>query len=73
MSAPSVFYDKNDYKLLDILEDLLNREVDHAQFKTILEPYLKPHGIKELAAAPGAAHCLCHHASPAIPEIRPGL
>ncbi|MEF2232254.1 MAG: hypothetical protein V3571_15075 [Pseudodesulfovibrio sp.] len=52
MSLPSLYYDKNDYKLLDILNDLMNRGVDRSHFKTILEPYLRPHGIKELAAEP---------------------
>jgi len=49
---PSLYYDKNDYKLLEILNDLMNRGVDRSHFKTILEPYLRPHGIKELAAEP---------------------
>ncbi|MGE4195331.1 MAG: hypothetical protein AB7E51_18255 [Pseudodesulfovibrio sp.] len=59
---PGLYYDKNDYKLLEILEDLLNRGVDRAQFKTLLEPYLKPHGIKELAADRGLriAYAIMH-------------
>ena len=52
MPLPSIYYDKNDYKLLEILNDLINRGVDRSHFKTILEPYLRPHGIKELAAEP---------------------
>ncbi|MDD3310738.1 hypothetical protein [Pseudodesulfovibrio sp.] len=53
MTLPSLYYDKNDHKLLEILNDLTNRGVDRSHFKTILEPYLRPHGIKELAAEPG--------------------
>ena len=59
---PSLYYDKNDYKLLEIVENVLNRGVDRAQFKTLLEPYLKPHGIKELAADKGLriAYAIMH-------------
>ncbi|WP_419786839.1 hypothetical protein [Pseudodesulfovibrio sp.] len=53
MTSPSLYYDKNDHKLLEILNDLLNRGMDRSHFKTILDPYLRPHGIKELAAEPG--------------------
>ncbi len=53
MPPHSIYYDNNDYKLLEILNDLMNREVDRSRFKTILAPYLRPHGIKELAADPG--------------------
>jgi len=53
VTLPSLYYDKNDHKLLEILNDLMNRGVDRSHFKTILEPYLRPHGIKELAAEPG--------------------
>ena len=53
MSCKSLYYDANDYKLLEILNDLMQRGVDRSHFKTILEPYLRPHGIKELAADPG--------------------
>ncbi|WP_071544404.1 hypothetical protein [Pseudodesulfovibrio hydrargyri] len=40
----------------------MNRGVDRAQFKTLLEPYLKPHGIKELAADRGLriAYAIMH-------------
>ena len=59
---PSLYYDKNDHKLLEIVEDVLNRGVDKTQFKTLLEPYLKPHGIKELAADRGLriAYAIMH-------------
>lgn len=53
MPFRSLYYDANDYKLLEILNDLMQRGVDRSHFKTILEPYLRPHGIKELAADPG--------------------
>jgi hypothetical protein len=59
---PSLYYDKNDHKLLEIVEDVLSRGVDRTQFKTLLEPYLKPHGIKELAADRGLriAYAIMH-------------
>ena len=62
MSLSSLYYDANDYKLLEILNDLMTRGVDRAHFKTILEPYLRPHGIKELAADPGLriAYAIMH-------------
>ncbi|QGY40310.1 hypothetical protein GM415_09290 [Pseudodesulfovibrio cashew] len=53
MSLPSLYYDENDYRLLEILGDVFNRGVDRSHFKTILMPYLRPHGIKELAADRG--------------------
>jgi len=43
-------YDKDDFKLLEMLNELLSRGVNRAQFENILDPSLKPHGIKELAA-----------------------
>jgi len=49
----SLYYDENDHKLLEILNDLMQRGVDRSNLKTLLEPYLRPHGIKELAADPG--------------------
>ncbi|MBG0788931.1 MAG: hypothetical protein H0S80_00365 [Desulfovibrionaceae bacterium] len=62
MSPSSLYYDANDYKLLEILNDLIQRGVDRSHFKTILEPYLRPHGIKELAADPGLriAYAIMH-------------
>lgn len=48
-----IFFDSNDYRLLEILNDVLAREVDRGQLKTLLTPYLRPHGIKELAASSG--------------------
>ncbi len=62
MSVHSLYYDAKDYKLLDILNDLMQRGVDRQHFKTILEPYLQPHGIKELAADPGLriAYAIVH-------------
>ena len=53
MPKQRLFYDKNDFRLLDVLNAVLDRELDHAQLKTLLTPYLRPHGIKELAASRG--------------------
>lgn len=49
----TLFFDANDYRLLELLNEVLNKEVDSAQFKTLLTPYLRPHGIKELSVSPG--------------------
>ncbi|MBI9078920.1 MAG: hypothetical protein JEY79_04170 [Pseudodesulfovibrio sp.] len=51
MPKHHLYYDKNDYKLIEILNDVLTRKLDHSHFKTLLTPYLRPHGIKELAAS----------------------
>lgn len=48
-----VFFDRNDYKLVELFNDILSRKEDQARFRSLLSPYLKPHGIKELAAPYG--------------------
>lgn len=62
MPLRKLYFDKNDYRLLDILNDVIDRKLDHAQFKTLLTPYLRPHGIKELAAPQGLriAYAIVH-------------
>ncbi|WP_034633213.1 hypothetical protein [Maridesulfovibrio bastinii] len=49
----TLFFDANDYRLLELLNDALNSDLDSGQVETLLTPYLRPHGIKELAASSG--------------------
>jgi hypothetical protein len=62
LPQPHIYFDESDHKLLEVLNDVLDRKVDHAQFKTLLTPYLRPHGIKELAASRGLriAYAIVH-------------
>lgn len=50
---PRFFFDKNDYILLNIVNDVLNRDEKHKHVKNLLTPYLHPHGIKEMTASQG--------------------
>lgn len=54
-SAPisPLYFDKRDYNLLSIVNDVLDRDTPHWDLKKLLAPYLHPHGIKELAASRG--------------------
>lgn len=45
------FFDQNDYILLNIVNDVLNRDEAHKHIKNLLIPYLHPHGIKEMTAS----------------------
>ncbi|MBU0943658.1 MAG: hypothetical protein KJ804_07455 [Proteobacteria bacterium] len=45
------FFDPNDYVLLNIVNDVLNRDASHKHIKNLLIPYLHPHGIKEMTAS----------------------
>jgi hypothetical protein len=45
------FFDPNDYVLLNIVNDVLNRDEGHKHIKNLLIPYLHPHGIKEMTAS----------------------
>ncbi|MFZ5797486.1 MAG: hypothetical protein ACYCYR_03760 [Desulfobulbaceae bacterium] len=47
------YFDENDYVLLNIVNDVLNRDESHKLVKNLLTPYLHPHGIKEMAATMG--------------------
>ncbi|SDB39411.1 hypothetical protein SAMN05660653_01868 [Desulfonatronum thiosulfatophilum] len=47
-----LYFDKKDYELLGIVNDVLDRE-DTPNLKSLLTPYLHPHGIKEMAASKG--------------------
>lgn len=47
-----LFFDQKDYRLLNIVNDVLSYE-DPRSLKKLLIPYLHPHGIKEMAASTG--------------------
>lgn len=46
-----LLFDKKDHDLLKMVRDVLNRPAFRKNFKDLLNPYLNPHGIKEMAAA----------------------
>ncbi|PIE72753.1 MAG: hypothetical protein CSA20_06130 [Deltaproteobacteria bacterium] len=48
-----VFFDKNDFLLLQIVNDVLERGVQSQALHSLLEEYMHPHGIKEMAAPMG--------------------
>ncbi len=49
----AIFFDKNDYQLLEIVNDIQMRGEQSKTFRSLLIEYLHPHGIKEMAAARG--------------------
>jgi hypothetical protein len=48
-----LLFDRYDQQLLVMLDDVFGRAKSSKSLKNLLNPYLHPHGIKELAAAPG--------------------
>jgi hypothetical protein len=48
-----LLFDRNDQQLLVMLNDVLNRKEYRKPLKNLLNPFLNPHGIKELAAPQG--------------------
>ncbi len=48
-----LLFDRKDHELLRLVQDVLNREQSRKNFKDLLNPYLHPHGIKEMAASQG--------------------
>ncbi|MFH1078671.1 MAG: hypothetical protein V1766_00160 [Pseudomonadota bacterium] len=48
-----LLFDRNDQQLLVMLNDVLGKAKSSKSLKNLLNPYLHPHGIKELAAPPG--------------------
>jgi hypothetical protein len=48
-----LFFDKNDYKLLNIVNDVLKRGARPQSLSSLMAPYMHPHGIKEMAAPTG--------------------
>ena len=55
MSHPPsrLFFDKNDYKLLNIVNDVLKRGSRPQSMSSLMASYMHPHGIKEMAAPTG--------------------
>ncbi len=51
--ASPIFFDKNDYHLLQIVDDVLERGPESREFRSLLIEHMHPHGIKELAAPRG--------------------
>lgn len=49
----AVLFDKNDYNLLEIVNDVLDRESDSQVLRSLLAEHMHPQGIKELAAPRG--------------------
>lgn len=48
-----IFFDKNDYQLLTIVNDVLERGQQSRTLHSLLVEHMHPHGIKEMAAARG--------------------
>jgi len=48
-----VLFDQRDHEMLAIVNDVVNRDQGRSQLKRLLDPYLHPHGVKEMAASPG--------------------
>jgi hypothetical protein len=49
----SLFFDKNDYELLRIVNDVLRRSESSKTLRSLLAEHMHPNGIKEMAAARG--------------------
>ena len=48
-----LLFDRKDHELLKMVQEVLNREQSRENFRNLLNPYLNPHGIKEMAASQG--------------------
>ena len=46
-----ILFDREDHELLVIVSEVLNRDKSRKYIKNLLNPYLHPHGIKEMAAS----------------------
>lgn len=53
IKQPAIFFDKNDYQLLKIVNDTLERGPQSRVLRSLLVEYMHPNGIKEMAAARG--------------------
>ena len=49
--TPKILFDREDHELLVIVNEVLNRDESRTYIKNLLNPYLHPHGIKEMAAS----------------------
>ncbi|SHO42838.1 MATE family efflux transporter [Desulfopila aestuarii] len=52
-TSTSIFFDKNDYELLRIVNDVIGREAESQSLHSLLNEHMHPQGIKEMAAARG--------------------
>ncbi|MBU4370992.1 MAG: hypothetical protein KKD68_03755 [Proteobacteria bacterium] len=48
-----ILFDRKDHELIKLVQEVLSREASRKNFKDLLNPYLTPHGIKEMAASQG--------------------
>ena len=48
-----LLFDRKDHELLKMVEEVLSQEQSRKSFQNLLNPYLNPHGIKEMAAYRG--------------------
>ncbi len=48
-----IFFDKNDYQLLGVVKDVINRGSKSKDLRSLLVEHMHPHGIKEIAAPRG--------------------
>ncbi|NLX17920.1 MAG: hypothetical protein GXY53_01360, partial [Desulfobulbus sp.] len=48
-----LFFDDNDYRLLDIVNDVFKRDFRDQYADSLMTPYMHPRGIKEIAAPSG--------------------
>ena len=46
-----IYFDRKDYELLGIVNDVCSRDTSFSYLKNLLYPYLHPRGIKEMAAS----------------------
>ena len=53
MGISKLLFDRRDYDLLSIVNDVLNREQSLSYLRNLLYPYMHPRGIKEMAASRG--------------------
>ncbi len=51
--AATILFDKNDYQLLDIVNDVLERGDQSRELRSLLVEHMHPQGIKEMAAPRG--------------------
>ena len=49
----AIFFDKNDYQLLNVVNDVLERINQPDSLRSVISESMHPHGIKEMAAAKG--------------------
>ncbi len=62
-----LLFDRRDYELLGIVNDVLNRNQSLGYLRSLLYPYMHPRGIKEMAAIPRSAHGLRRGSPDGIP------